>query len=504
MVASAVAPLYVCVYVPDLAAQALLRLRSDLMHVPVAVLDGDPPLEQVRSTNRLAATMGVAHGMTRTELDSFHGLSILRRSNAEEKNAHTVLLQAAAIYTPRIEVQPVGASAFAMVLDMKGTERIFGTVQQCVSKIRGSLKALGFTVRIAACANLPVAICMAPYAAKKPVFVPMGEEAKYIGGLPLSALRLTDRQAETLSMWGLHTVGDLAVLPEEELVVRLGQEGKRLRCLARGEQAHLMVPEEPVFALEEYIEFDAPVEVLDSLLFVISPILDQLVTRATERSYALAALTVRMQLDSGSVHERTIKPALPIMQRDVLLKLLHLDLQAHPPGSGVVSLWVTADPGERSKVQLGLFAPQLPEAMKLDVTLARLAALVGEERVGRAALQDNHNVNSFVMEKFVVADAARQESKARRTSVALRRCRPPMEVNVQRKGEQPVAFLLQGKRYIVDEAYGPWRKSGDWWNADVWSWEEWDVRASKGEETLLCMLTYDLLRKYWRLEATYD
>jgi protein ImuB len=503
---SAVEPLYVCVYVPEFAAQALLRLRPELGRVAVVVVSGEPPLEQVCSVNRVAERIGVAHGMTRAELDSFAGLTVLRRSDAEERAARSVLLQAAAMFTPRIEIQPGAASTFTAVLDMAGSGSMFGTAQQIVGRLLKSIRGLGFVARLAASANLPAAICLAPSACKVPIVVPRGDEGRSLRDLPLAVLRVTDGQAETLAMWGLKTLGELAALPEVELVVRLGQEGKRLRRLARGEQAHLMVPEEPVFALEEFMSFDAPIELLDSLLFVLGPMLDQLVVRAQERSYALASVTVKMGLDGGGMHERKIKPALPVMQREVLLKLLHLDLQAHPPAAGVVSLFVQAEPGERSKVQLGLFAPQLPEAIRLDVTLARISALVGEERVGRAALKDGHRADGFVMERFVVPDAkSMQQETSRRQAVALRRCRPPLDLVLQREGDRPAEFLLQGKIYRVQEAYGPWRRSGDWWNTEVWSREEWDVRAmAKADDTLLCLLTYDLLRQSWRLEAMYD
>src|SRR6185312_4996284 len=72
-------PLYVCVYVPEFPAQALLRLRPDLARSAVVVLAGDPPLEQVCSANVQAFRLGVMQGMTRAELDSFTGLCAVRQ-----------------------------------------------------------------------------------------------------------------------------------------------------------------------------------------------------------------------------------------------------------------------------------------------------------------------------------------------------------------------------------------------------------------------------------------
>ncbi len=495
--------LYVCVHVPEFSSQALLRLRPGLAALPVVVLAGDPPFEQVCSANVPALRLGVARGMTRAELDGFDGLKVLSRSEQEERIARTALLEAAGGFTPRVEIQS-HVSAFVMVLDMTGTTLVFGTAQQAVNRIARALSALNLQVRVAASANFRVAVCMAPSARKDPILVPLGSERECLHALPLSALNLTAQQADTLALWGLHTLGELADLPEVELVVRMGQEGKRLWLLARGEHPHLMVPEEPVFTLEEFVAFDAPVELMESLLFVLGPMLDQLLTRAQNRAFAIASVTAKLKLDGGGEHERTVKPALPVLQREVLLKLLHLDLQAHPPPSGVMSVFLQAKPGDRSKVQIGLFAPQLPESMRLDVTLARIAALVGEEQVGRAQLLDTYRPDRFSMERFTVPTSPPQAVQAGR-AVALRRCRPPFELSVQPEGARPSSFFFHGKRYIVRQAYGPWRKSGDWWSSELWSREEWDVCAStEADETLLCLITHDLLHRQWQLEALYD
>ncbi len=496
---------YVSVYVPELPTQALLRLRPEMARFPVVVLSGDPPFEQVCSANAKAFRLGITQRLTRAELDSFTGLRVLRRSDLEERAARAALVEATGAFTPRVEVQPSTAAAFVMVLDMTGTTRTSGPVERALSSIARAMTLMRFSVQCAASANLNTAVCLAPFARKAPVIVPAGMEAVSLRDLPLSALSLTEQQAETLALWGLRTVGELATLPEVELVVRLGSEGKRLRLLARGEHPHLLVPEEVAFTLEEYIAFDSPIELLDSLLFVLGPMLDQLLARAQNRAYALASVTIRLGLDGGGEHQRIIKPALPVAQREVLLKLLQLDLHAHPPPAGVVSVFVHAEPGHRSKVQAGLFAPPLPEPMRLDVTLARVAALVGEGRVGRVRLLDTHRPDSFVMERFVIPADVPRTPKNTQHAIAVRRCRPPIAICVRIEGHRPTSFPLHGKRYTVQDAYGPWRKSGEWWSSEVWSREEWDVCAKAGkDDTLLCVLMHDLLRHHWQIEALYD
>lgn len=499
-------PLYVCVYVPEFPAQALLRLRPQLAADAVVVLSGNPPLEQVCSANAKAFKLGVTAGMTRAELDSFAGITVLRRSEQEERVARSALIEAAGAFTPRFEVQPLSASSFSMVLDMTGTTRIFGPTAKATGTLARSISTMRFFVQLAASSNFHTAVCMAPASRKEPTVVKTGGEQEALGRLPLHALGLTPKQAETLEMWGLQTLGELAELPETELVVRLGQEGKRLRLMARGELPHLLVPQEAAFTLEEYLALEEPVELLETLLYILGPMLEQLLARAQNRALALASVTVKLGLEGGGEHERTVKPALPVLQQEVLLKLLHLDLQAHPPSAGVVSVFVHAEPGDRSKVQLGLFAPQLPEATRLDVTLARIAALVGEGSVGRAKLADTHRPDAFTMERFTVPATTPKATEATPHSVALRRYRPPVPLlSVKQEGAKLVRFDLHGKRYTIREAYGPWRKSGDWWSAEVWSSEEWDVRAeASATDILLCLISHDLLNHQWQMEALYD
>ena len=498
--------LYVCVHIPEFPAQALLRLRPDLARSAVVVLQGEAPLEQVCSANSRATRLGVCAGMTRAELDSFPELNLLRRSAQEERSAHAALLDAGMSLTPRMEVRVGSGSAWVMVLDMTGCRRVFGSEEDVLRRIDKALRKLRFFVRLAASSNFHAAVCLAASASRKPLVVPEGSEASYLAGLPLALLGLSARQAEVFELWGLHTIGELAALPEVDLIVRLGQEGKRLLLLARGEHPHLMVPEEPAFALEEFLELDHPIELLDSLLFVVGPMLSQLIVRAQNHALALASVSVRLGLEGGGEHTRTIKPALPVSEHGFLLKLLHLDLQTHPPAASVASVFLSAETGERGKVQLGLWSPQLPETMRLDVTLARIAALVGEDRVGCAALSDTHRPESFQVKRFAVPAAVEEEGVAT-SSVALRRCRPPIVVQMRHAAGRLNAFRFGGTMFRVKHAYGPWRRSGEWWSSQVWSSEEWDVEAMAqgGPETkLLCVISHDLLRQRWQVEALYD
>jgi protein ImuB len=500
------AELYACLYAREFPAQALLRLRPELHSKPCVVMKGEPPLQQVCSLNTKARLLGMTHGMTRVEVDTFPAPVLLPRSYKEEMAVKSILLECAGAFSPRVEDRSVD-TAFLCVIDIAGTKSLFGPPEMLVRNLLERVRSLGISARVTVSSNFHAAVCLARGLSPSTPFrvIAPGDEASALASLPLTVLNLTEAQAETFALWGIHTLGMLAALPEKELIARMGQESKRLQQLARGELPHLFQPVEAAFLLEEKMELDSPVELLDSLLFVVGVMLDQLTLRAKARILALASVTIVLTLDGGGTHTRTVRPALPTTDKQLWIKLLHLDLEAHPPQAAILALTLTADPGSTSKVQLGLFSPQLPEAARLDVTLARIRAIVGENCVGRAVLQDTHAPESFRIEPFAVPfdnSAAVVPSQPR---APMRRLRPPETTSVTLQNHRPSMFFFRERRYTVERAYGPWLTGGDWWNQTLWGLDQWDLVARAQDGSMICCcLTRDLMQNLWQMAALYD
>lgn len=498
--------LYACMYAEEFPTQALLRLRTDLASKPVAVLDGRPPMQTVCSLNRNARLSGACAGMTRLEAEAIAGLHLLPRSPETEAAARAVLLEVAALFSPRIEPveHPV---ACACVLDITGTERLFGPPQMLAERLRATLAASGLRASVAVSSSFHTAR-LAAASTRGIAVIADGEEAAALAKLPLDSLHLPAGTAETFAIWGIRTLAELAALPESDLVARLGPQSLAWLNLARGTLAHTFQPVEPEFSLQESCTFETPIGQIDSLLFIGARMIDCLATRASAHALCLASLHVSMQLEGGKAFQRTIRPALPTVDRKFLLKLLQLEIGAHPPQSGVLSLALSAQSGQSNKVQLGLFAPQTPEPSRLDVTIARLKAIAGDNRVGCPVLVDSHRPGSFRMEDFTVVSSPnvrKPGTAAHQPRMALRRIRPPATVRVQLQALKPVAFRDRDNSYSVSAAYGPWRTSGCWWSTDPWDTEEWDVLAeSNGGSPVACLLVHDRTHNQWQLEAYYD
>jgi len=262
---------------------------------------------------------------------------------------------------------------------------------------------------------------------------------------------------------------------------------------------------EPALSLHESMELDSPVEMLDALMFVANLMLEQLILRSTTRVLALASITITLTLEGGVTHVRAVRPALPTNDRQLWIKLLHLDLEAHPPQAAIAAVTLDAEPGSANQAQLGLFSPLLPEPSRLDVTLARIRAIVGDENAGRAVLTDTHRLDGFRMEPFALSFKKAAGAPAAPLRAAMRQLRPAEAVCVTLQSECPKGFLFRGRHYSIQRAYGPWLTSGEWWSATLWGCEQWDYVASGQDGAMLCgCLVRDVFRDEWQMAVLYD
>jgi protein ImuB len=179
-----------------------------------------------------------------------------------------------------------------------------------------------------------------------------------------------------------------------------------------------------------------------------------------------------------------------------------------------VKIHLAAQPARPRSSQGGLFLPPSPEPEKLELTLARIAGMVGENKVGALELLDTHHPDGFRMRRFV-AEVARKtpqrknpDSTAATSAVtALRRFRPALRAHVTLESGQPVRVACARKKEVEGDVLwkaGPWRSSGDWWEREAWSRDEWDLALRNGDAVSFYRLVHDLLGGGWFLEGTYD
>jgi protein ImuB len=520
---------FACIYVPNFPVASALRAEPELQARAVAILEGKPPLEKTIAVNEKAARMGIAPGMTKAQAELCSELALRPRSALQESAAHAALLDCAQSFSPCVE----DTACDTALLDLAGMESLLGPLPEISRAIYNRATALGLAAHVAVASN-PDAAVLAARGFSGVTVIPAGKEAEQLGSLPAEVLfadqlegdpqKAAARLLETLDRWGIRSLRGLAALPEVSLSERLGQEGLRLQQLARGTASRTLVPVEAPPVFEEAVELEHPIVLLEPLAFLLNCLLEQICARLGSRALATQELRLTLELENltSSIQQsainhqqfvRTLRLPLPMLDSKVFLKLLQLDLNAHPPGAPIMKIHLAAEPAHPRSAQGGLFLPPSPEPEKLELTLARIAGMVGENKVGALELLDTHHPDGFRMRRFV-AEVARKtpqkktpDSAAATAAVtALRRFRPPLRVNVTLENGQPVRLTCRKKEVQGDVLWkaGPWRASGDWWEREAWSRDEWDLALRNGDTVSFYRLVHDLLGGGWFVEGTYD
>jgi protein ImuB len=193
-----------------------------------------------------------------------------------------------------------------------------------------------------------------------------------------------------------------------------------------------------------------------------------------------------------------------------MLALLRLSLEAHPPPAAVTRITLGASAVAARPAPRELWEPAGPPPRDLEAVLARLVKLAGPESIGSPVMSDSHRPDTFVLVPFLppVGTASLGTLPPSAVRLALRRLRPPRPIEVEAEGvadgveQRPARVRLDGRGPVrVLTCAGPWRLSGEWWDAEPWGRDEWDVELADG---LVCRLARDGLRGIWYLDGIYD
>jgi protein ImuB len=563
---------FACIFVPDFPVEVLLRAEPELRSCATAVLEGKAPLQKVCTVNEKARRNGILPGMTKLQIETCPGLVLRNRSALQEAAAHAALLDCAQSFSPRVE----DAGCDTVLLDLAGLEPLFGSLPKIARDLARRACDLGLESHVAVASNPDTAV-LAAYGFSGVTVIPEGKEAWQLGSLPLEVLFRRDsnlQNMEILERWGIRNLRALATLPDIALSERLGQEGVRLQQLARGCISRTLIPIEAPLIFEEAIELEYPLMLLEPLAFLLSRLLEQLCARLGTRALATQELRLNLTLEQmpdgcgpttnhvgtgaptrpGRAQDRqhfhrNLRLPVPLLDPKIFLKLLQLDLNAHPPGAPIVKIHLLAEPARPRATQGGLFLPPSPEPEKLELTLARIAGIVGENKVGSLRLLDTHRPEGFLMQRFApnggknsvvknnvgnnkdqrgtrlilrrrnldrneyngrASDPPSPDSNlqtAENTVTALRIFRPPARATVTVDEGRPTRIVCPKRKEICGEilwAAGPWRTSGDWWEQEGWARDEWDIALQETAGIVLYRLVRDSLTGQWQVEGSYD
>jgi protein ImuB len=453
-----------------------------------------------------------------------------------DRTAADALVALARDFSPRYEVH----GARAVVVDVGGLGRLLGGPRAIADALAHDAASRSLRVHVAlartwtaafvlaharpgvtvvnpgeeAAALAPLNIQVFQHLSAAPAAMPAAASAKReAGARPRGALALPE--ISTFTHWGLRTLGELAALPDADLVARLGRPARVWQAIARGADERPLVPAVDEERFESSIELEWPIEGQEPLSFVLTRLLEPLSTRLERRDRGAAVLHVRLQLvtralgEPHEIHARRLE--LPAPMRDVrtLRTLALLDLESHPPAAAIDAVTVVIEPTPARVLQHTLFARAQAQPERMTTLLARLHALVGQDRVGAPAVVDSYRPGAFAMTAFaadvssldmpspalgpLTSDLRPLTSNLRPLTSALRRYRIPVAARVVVEQGRPVKVTTDRRAITggaVQDASGPWRTSGEWWASGAggaggagkagWNRDEWDVSLADG------------------------
>lgn len=478
---------------PDFPLHARLRLDTDAAR-PAAVFTGAGRRAVLAHLNVAAAQEGLRAGMSGLQaLGLCPALRLWPRHEAAEEEAQALLLTAAWRLSPRVEATAPGLCTAA--LDGRDPEAL----RRDLVAIRLELAGQGLPLRAGVGSTPGVARFAAQVAAPEHW---VEDEAEFLRPLPVQLLELDERERTLFESLGLRTLGDLARLPQASLSLRLGERGARLWARATGrDQRPLHTCEAPT-RYRAGFDLEHPVETLEPLLFLLRRLGDRLAAQLRQASLVAERIALELRLENETTHAREFRLPQPTAREDALFKVLEHHLGTVSTDSAVTGLGLEFFPAQAGARQGGLFESSLRSPHEFYDTVARLAAVMGENRVGTPRLLNSLRPDAVgLVAPPAVIGEQRVPPRPPLLGPVLRRLRPPPAATVEVDGTRPcyLVCLPAALRGEVRRALGPWRRSGEWWDRAAYELSEWDVELDGGG---LVRLRHG--REGWFVEGIYD
>ena len=480
---------YAVISIRDFSLHVLRRSDPSLAGKAVALIEGDG--RKARLVEISAEAQGVEPGCAAVlAMARCQGIVLRTREAGAEVEGQRMLLAAGFALAPRVEATGLGWCT----IDLQGANR-----ERAETELRrqvAELTRLGLPAR-GGMAPTPL---LARYAAQaaEPVLV-VDDTREFLKNLPLATAEPSAQQAEILQGWGLKTLAELTALTKADVGQRLGREGVALWERAAGETTRpLRLAELPRSFTAEWI-YEPPVDTLEPLAFKLQRFSERVACELRAAGFVAERLALTLFLENEKDYRREFRLPEPVADAASWIRVLLAHLETVRLDSLLARVRLVAAPTRPQQKQDGLFDTGLRDPAAFWENLARVGALVGDDRIGTPMVSNTHRPDVFVLVRPVEAVPAPEDPPCHPArGLVLRRFRPGWAVHVDCLAGQPVSISGAVSGAIMN-AHGPWRTDGEWWKPTTWAVEIWQVELADGG-------VYQLAREngVWRVEGVLD
>ena len=426
---------------------------------PVVVVASASGGWRIAAADRRAQGLGVAPGELLADVRARIGALDVREAEPEaDRQALAKLARWAACFSPYVAPWEHG-----LTFDIEGCAHLFGGEERMARHMRERLSRFGLTARIAIASTIGAAHALCRFGPEE-IVVAEGKEEEALAPLPVTALRISQKQAASLNRLGLKRIADVARLPRAPLAQRFGADFVERLDQALGRLPEPFSPLAAPVAYRALATLAEPIAAQKHILDLARRLASDLVP-ALDRD-GKGARTLRFTLYRVDGETRDVSIGLVAASRDAahIVDLFSLKLDAlaedYDAGFGFEAARLDVLTCEAMAPAQETLMTEKP-GENLSLLIDRLGSRLGLENIVRLKPEDTHIPERAVVYSSAAPDWSGESDTPR--PLLMLPCAEPAEVTALMPEGPPRRFRWRGVSYGVAHAEGPERIRPEWW-----------------------------------------
>jgi protein ImuB len=288
----------IVLWCPDWPVHAALSAVDVPPGVPLALSDRG----LVFACSPEARRAGVRRGLTVREAQfRCTGLIVLPYDEVLDRRAFEPVLDGIEALTPGVAVLRPGTCA----IRARGPVRYYGGETAAARALLAYLHGAGLP-------DARVGIADGPFAAEQAArlggahvrIIPPGESGAFLAPLPVATV-VDGALGVLLARLGVHSLGQFAALPAQDVHRRFGAAAAQAHNRAAGREREEVVPRTPTPVFDRGADFEPALDRIDQLAFALRSTADAFVRDLREQTLVCTAVSILLTEEDGSFSERT-------------------------------------------------------------------------------------------------------------------------------------------------------------------------------------------------------
>ncbi|MEP6482096.1 MAG: DNA polymerase Y family protein [Rhodoglobus sp.] len=272
----------------------------------------------VFASSAAARAEGVTRGLRLREAQARHpALVVLDYDPAVDNRVFEPIIAGLEELTPHVQVLRPGMCA----VRVRGVAQFYGGEKAAALALTGRMDELGAGGARAGVADGIFTAEQAAHSTDRVRVIAAGRSAEFLAPLDVGLLdvgQLDGGQLVTLlRRLGVHTLGDFAALPPDDVRIRFGESGRRLHALAGGRDSWPLAPRTPPADFDVVVDFEPALDRVDQVAFGVRAQAELFIDALTASLLACTAIRVELVSDSRDdndservwLHPRSFTPA---------------------------------------------------------------------------------------------------------------------------------------------------------------------------------------------------